>query len=246
MKAVRLFIFALVFFPMTYFSSSQMRTITPADSRPRWALKQVTDATVEPVSLADAKAHMSVTDGTDDAYIPLLIKAARRRLENEMQRALIQQTWRFTLDHFPWFHQRAFPVGFQPIVIPRPPMIDVDSIKYMDPTDPTGQTLITLNANTYLVDSDSEPARIQSTNNSTWPATLRQMGAVQIQYKSGYDDDGSTVPEEIKMAIKQVVAHSYENRESVVVSETRAVIAEVPQTALWLIEPYIIQHFWEQ
>ncbi len=229
---------------MTYFPNSQMRTITPADSRPRWALKRVTDAAVEPVSLPDAKAHMNITDGTDDAYIPHLIKAARRRLENEMKRALVEQTWRFTLDHFPSFHQRSFPVGFKPIVLPRPPLMEIASVKYMDPTDPTGATLLTLDPSSYLVDSDSEPARLQSTNNATWPATLRQMGAVQIQYTAGYDDDGSTVPEEINMAIKQIVAHWYENRESVV-TDTRAAAIEIPQTALWLVEPYMVENFWE-
>lgn len=223
-----------------------LRTITPANSRPRFTLKQTIDAATEPVTLPEAKAHMNVTDANDDAYIPLLIKAARRRLEHEMQRALITQTWRFQLDHFPFFHQRTFPVGYSPIELPRPPLIDVTSLKYMDPADITGATLIQLTKGTdFIIDVDSEPARIQSIGNRAWPATLRQIGAVQIVYTAGYGPDATTVPEDIKMAIKQVVAHWYENRESVI-ADMRANAIEIPQTAMWLIEPYIIQHFWEQ
>src|SRR6185437_6716321 len=227
------------------FPYSPLHTITPANSRPRFSLKQTADAAVEPVTLAEAKAHLNITDANDDNYIPGLIKGARRRLENEMQRGLITQTWRFSLDHFPMFHQRTFPVGYAPIELPRPPLISIGSIKYMDPTDPTGQTLITLVANTdYIADLDSEPARIQAAGNKTWPATLRQIGAVQILYNAGYGPDATTVPEDIKMAIKQVVAHWYENRESVV-SGPRYAAIEVPQSAMWLIQPYVVQHFWE-
>jgi len=229
------------------FPYSPLHTITPANSRPRFSLKQTADAAVEPVTLAEAKAHMNITDGNDDNYIPGLIKGARRRLENEMRRALITQTWRFHLDHFPFFRQRTFPVGYMPIELPRPPLLAITSLKYMDPTDPTGQTLLTLTLNTdFIVDSNSEPARIQSIGSNAWPATLRQIGAVQIIYTAGYGPDATTVPEDIKMAIMQVVAHWYENRESVFADTGRGLVMEIPQTAMWLIEPYMVEHFWEE
>lgn len=223
-----------------------LHTITPANSRPRFSLKRTIDAAVEPVTLAEAKAHMNVVDTNDDNYIPGLVKAARRRLENEMHRALITQTWRFHLDHFPLFRQRTYPVGFMPIELPRPELISITSLKYMDPADSSGQTFITLAENTdFIVDSNSEPARIQTVAGAGWPATLQQIGAVQIVYTAGYGPDATTVPEDIKMAIKQVVAHWYENRESVI-TDTRAAAIEIPQTAMWLIEPYMVEHYWEE
>jgi uncharacterized phiE125 gp8 family phage protein len=187
----------------------------------------------------------SVMLADDEDQMSAFLLAARRRLEQEMGRALVSQTWRLSLDRFPHFHQRAWPVGYMPILLPRPAIIGVSSFKYLDPTDPTGTAQITLALNTdFIVDGNSEPARVQPATNKAWPSALRQQNAVNIDYTAGYGTDGTSVPNDIKLAIKMLAAHWYENRETVV-AEPRVIPQEMTQASMWLIEPYRVDRFWE-
>ena len=64
---------------------------------------KVTDATVEPITLAQAKAHLrEEQDEThNDLLISSLITVARQAAEDRLQRTLIETTWLRTLDAFP-------------------------------------------------------------------------------------------------------------------------------------------------
>ena len=53
----------------------------------------VAEATTEPVSLADAKAHLRVIHAGDDAIIAALITAARAAVESETGRALAEASY---------------------------------------------------------------------------------------------------------------------------------------------------------
>ena len=67
------------------------------------ALVIATQPTVEPVSLIEAKSHLRVdSDFTaDDNLIRGLITSARQEAEQICRRALIKQTWKLAIDHFP-------------------------------------------------------------------------------------------------------------------------------------------------
>jgi len=97
------------------------------------------------------------------------------------------------------------------ITVPRPPLGTVTSITYYG----TGGTAATMTADTYIVDTDSEPGRISLGYGKTWPSeTLRPVKGVVIQYQAGYGSAASSVPTRIKQAIKLLVGHMYENREN--------------------------------
>ena len=64
-------------------------------------LNLITPPAVEPVTLADAKAHLKVDTTDDDALITALITAARARAEWHTGRALITQSWTLWLDAWP-------------------------------------------------------------------------------------------------------------------------------------------------
>ena len=64
-------------------------------------LTLVTAPASEPVSLAEAKAHLRIEAADDDSLIGALITAARQSAEAHMRRALMSQTWRLSLDRFP-------------------------------------------------------------------------------------------------------------------------------------------------
>lgn len=178
---------------------------------------RITDATTEPVTLGQAKAHLRV-DGTDeDALIEALIKAARQDAENRLQRALLQSTWRLTLDAFPRaLPNDVIPLGWGPI-------ISVSSVKYYDPAG----TLQTLDPSAYrLADSGIEPV-------TSWPASQARRGAVEITYLAGYGTDANAVPAPIVQWILLALGDLYANRER---SAERPVVAQ--GFADGLLDPY--------
>ena len=83
------------------------------------ALVLNTAPAVEPLTLDQAKEHLRVTDGADDAKISRLISAARRHVEGFLGRRLINQTW--DLNCFDW------PAG-DVFHLPYPPLSSVTSI----------------------------------------------------------------------------------------------------------------------
>lgn len=176
-------------------------------------LKRTVAPAIEPVTLAETKAHLRVDTSDDDALITALITAAREYVEGASRRALITQTWRYSLD--------SWPEGDE-IELPKPPLQSVSSVKYYA-DDGTEYTLSTF---AYIVDTDSEPGRIALAYGESWPSlTLYPAGAIRITYVAGYGDAASAVPQHLRQAILMLVAHWYENRETTTIG---AVAREVP------------------
>ena len=55
----------------------------------------------EPVTLAQAKAHLRIDGTADDDLLSDLIRAARQEVEQATGMALIEQGWRLVLDRWP-------------------------------------------------------------------------------------------------------------------------------------------------
>jgi uncharacterized phiE125 gp8 family phage protein len=85
-------------------------------------IKLITAPKTEPISLVEAKLHLRVTTNDDDTLISSLIKAARQSAENFTNRALASQVLELILDDFPE----------KEIILPKPPVETVTSIKYTD------------------------------------------------------------------------------------------------------------------
>ena len=129
-------------------------------------LKVVSPPAVEPVSLADAKAHLRLDSDADDAYVSALITAARERVELFLRRALITRAFEYTLDGFP--ESPALIYATSVIDLPRPPLQSVESIQYMD----SAGNVQTLAPEDYVVDtSSSEIGRVALAWNRFWPIT---------------------------------------------------------------------------
>ncbi len=171
-------------------------------------LTQTVAPLIEPVSLAEAKLHLRVEEAVteEDALITTLIEAAREDVESFTGRQLCVATWAYTLD--------AFPARMK---LPRPPLISVSSIQYVDSN---GETQ-TVSTDDYVVYTNTEPGRIGLAYNATWPTTRRIPDAVTVTYLAGYDpggssasDDADEVPARAKAAIKLLVADMFEHREA--------------------------------
>lgn len=213
------------------------------------ALQLVTAPSVEPLTLADAKTHLRVVDTSDDTYITSLITVARRAVEEFTRRALITQTWRLTLDSFPgpgfksafedpWLNTQFGPIRlpnlrwYYPIPLPRPRLISVSGVTYVDPAGVTQ----TLDPSQYQVDDQSEPARLLPTPNGDWPQTQQgSINTVQVTYSAGYGATAGTVEPMIVHAIRLWVGHLYANREPVAVGVS---VEDMPKTIADLLWPH--------
>ena len=162
----------------------------------------ITGPSAEPLTTAAAKSHLRVDVTDDDTLIDSLVVAARQYCENHLRRALITQTWDVYFDTFP-----------ARIKVPLPRLQSVTSIKY---TDTEGVTT-TLAASKYKVDVISEPGRIDPAYGEVWPSTRAEMNAVVVQFKAGYGDASTDIPDTVLEAHKLLIGHWYEHREAVLV-----------------------------
>lgn len=151
-----------------------------------------TAATGEPLTLAEAKAHARVDGDADDLLLENLIAAGRKHAEDVTRRQLMQVQYRI-----------EFPDFSDEVILPRPPLQQVDSIKYLDSDD----ALQTMDATDYQV-SNGEPARVKPVYGKSWPTVKSgTYNAVQMTFTAGYASRAS-IPELIRVALREwIVAH---------------------------------------
>jgi uncharacterized phiE125 gp8 family phage protein len=164
-----------------------------------------TAADGDPVTLAEAKAFARIdptgdasADTDNDNIVTELITSATRVFESQSGRALVAQTWTAWLDCVPCSGILQLNKGR---------IESVTSIKGYD----EGGNATTLDSGAYEVDNDN--ARIGLVGSNTWPDATRQFKSFEVVYVAGYAD-AAAVPEEAKSAIKQMVSHWYEHRET--------------------------------
>ena len=173
----------------------------------------VTEPAIEPVTLEEAKAHLRVdADITDDdILIASLITAARADCENTLKRSLMTQTWELVLDCFA-----------SEIALSMPPVQSVTSVTYVDVNGATQ----TLAPSSYVLDKDSEPARLVAAAGVSWPALGTGINRVRIRYVAGYATI-QKVPEPIKLWLKMRIGTAYDTRRQFGAVE-RSAMLELP------------------
>jgi uncharacterized phiE125 gp8 family phage protein len=164
---------------------------------------EVTAPTYEPVSLAEAKAHLRVDIPDEDILIAALIVAARQRCELYTNRAFVQRTVRADIDCFA-----------DEIQLPYTPVASITSVKYWNTSSPT--VLTTLASNVYGLSRN----RVIRLYGKEWEDTYPKEGAVQITYVAGYASTSSPqyppsdVPQAVKQAMYLYIGDMYEHREA--------------------------------
>jgi uncharacterized phiE125 gp8 family phage protein len=171
------------------------------------SLVVATQPTVEPVSLADAKAQLSLlpeqTD--DDGLIVGLIAAARRLVERRMGLALAPQQLRAKYEPDGNTSPTSVELPVAPVLTGNtyPVAIDVGGVA--------------VSSATYTVDADSKPGVIRF---STAPS-VPESSVLTVTYWAGPD---AKIPPQLRAAILMIVAHLYANREAVVTTGAQPVI----------------------
>ncbi len=166
-------------------------------------ITETVEVVTEPVSLAEAKAHLRVDISDDDSDITGMIETTRAFVEWDTGRSFAQHTYRADLFRF-----------YDQIVLPGRPIQSITSIKYFDTASP--QVLTTLSTNVYSLVKDT----IYRNGGQVWGTHSLRPDAVQIIYVTGWADQSSPVgvnagfPKMIYRAMLLIIGDLYENREA--------------------------------
>ena len=156
---------------------------------------------VEPVTLAEAKAHLRVDGTAEDTLIASLIVTSRLHVEAALGLALITQSWSYFLDAWPRGPELALPLR---------PVQSIAAVRSTPPTSPSPSSP----ADTYLLDGAGAPAAPRApAARSPGPTPGRIANGIEIAFTAGYGDAAADVPAPIRQAILLLVAHWYEHRE---------------------------------
>jgi uncharacterized phiE125 gp8 family phage protein len=173
---------------------------------------------VEPITLDEMKAYLRVDedDLAQDDLIAGLVRAARLMVEAASRRILIEQRWRVVLDRWP---------AGGSILLPLAPLIAVDGIKV---TDAAGNAF-DIPASAFAADTLSDPPRIAVAGG---PEPGKPRNGISVELRAGFGAAPEAVPATLKLAIRILVAHWFENRGDVIGEQI------LPPEALALVAPF--------
>ena len=180
---------------------------------------------VEPVSLAEAKAHLRIDGTAEDTLVGSLIVTSRLHVESALALSLVTQGWSWFFDAWP----RDIAVKL--------PLRPVQSIAAVRLYDEAGD-ITTLASDTYLLDGAAAPARLVRQGALVWPKPGRIANGIEIAFTSGFGDVAADVPEPIRQAVRLLIAHWYEHRTPF---EVGAAATPPPDTVEHLLAPYRIK-----
>lgn len=173
---------------------------------------------VEPITLEQAKRHLRVVFTDDDDDISAMITAARVAAEQRLNRTLVQ---RQLVARFPAWCE---------MVLPKPPLISVDSVEYLD-ADGDLQTLEAFDE--YL---GAEPVRVALQYGAVSPGLRYRPDAIRVTYTAGYAD--GDVPAPIVSWMLLVIGTLYEHRATMAAGvQTYSIPDDFMQM---LIQPYMV------
>lgn len=179
-------------------------------------LSVITAPQAEPISLAEAKAHLRIEADVviEDELIQLLIQAAREQAQHETGRALITQGL-----------QMLEPATCR-IRLCRPPLQEITSVVALD--EDGAETAV--DATDYRID---ETGLLPVLVIKTMPADALH---VRVQYTAGYGEARTDVPAAIRRWMLLHISTHYEHRESVVVGSS---VATMPTPFIdGLLDPF--------
>ncbi len=161
-------------------------------------LLRTTEPETEPVTLAEAKTFLRLAGTAEDDLLTGLIRAAREDLERATGLALIEQGWRLVLDRIP---------RTDVVLLQRHPVREIVAVTAYGSE---GEASLVA-AGDYQADVVSRPARLLFLRR---PQPTRAMNGLEIDFRAGFGEAGTDVPDLLRRAMLILVAHWYEFRAS--------------------------------
>jgi len=184
------------------------------------ALVLIAGPLTEPITLAQAKAHLRVDTMDEDILISSLILTSRLHIEAALGLALITQSWQLTLN--------AWPKG-NAVPLPLHPVVAVTTVK----TIAANGTSTTLAPSATVLDA-GPPARVVNVS-QLWPVVTAAANGIAITLTAGFGPTADDVPAPIRQALLLLVAHWYEHRDPIEIGEPQTAI---PKAVSDLLMPY--------
>lgn len=155
---------------------------------------------VEPITTAEAKEWLRIdtADASQDVVLALLIKGVRKKFEQHTRRSLITQTLSWEAD--------SDDVSYGTATLPRGPVQSITTFTTYDDSTNTEVPTVESTANYQLVEGSRVAYR-----NDGWEVNRRDRAAT-IVYIAGYGDAATDVPEDIKLAMLEMLALRFERR----------------------------------
>lgn len=197
---------------------------------------------VEPLTLADVKAHLRIDTSDEDGLLQTLILTSRMHIEVALGLALITQAWSCYFDRWP--QALGSPPGvaglrdahFAPnaapaLTLPLFPIASVDAIRiYAD-----DGSFAALPVSDFTLDLASRPARIARRVGAAAPQPARRMNGIEFAVTAGFGATPADVPAPIRQALLLLVAHWYEHRDPI---EIGKIESRVPDAVSALLAPW--------
>ena len=153
----------------------------------------ITPPQAEPLTLAEAKAHLRLDGSEEDALLLSLIMTSREFLEREAGMCLITQTWRLYLDQWP---------RDGVIRIVKSPVQVIQAIHVYDAGGVAGHVSL----QDHLLDAEGRPARLWLRD---LPPPGQAVNGIEIEFTAGYGEAGADVPDTLKRAMLLHVGHMF-------------------------------------
>lgn len=204
-------------------------------------LTRITAPAAAMFTLEQLRKHLNLdacgspAEHPDDALLLMLMDIATSELDGAngwLGRALLDQTWRLTLDHFPRsldYRDYRYPLHriYLPLTSPRlhdgsPAPAPVIGLTY---TDPEGVEQTLTEGADFVVVTDNDPMYLAPVYGTCWPSTRCVGAAVRVDFSAGYGPDPEDVPAIIRNYMLVRIGQLYEFRELVIAG---TIIAEVP------------------
>ncbi len=184
------------------------------------ALVLTSGPSLEPVTVAEAKAHLRLDGSAEDTLIASLILTSRLHLEAALGFALISQNWTLLLD--------AWPDGA--VTFPIRPVLSVVSARVLSATG----TPTVLAASDYVLDGASLAPRLVRSGTG-WPQPGKAATGIEIAFTAGFGTLATDVPASIRHALLLLAAHWYEHRDPMEIGGNGA---NIPKAVSDLLMPY--------
>lgn len=153
----------------------------------------------EPVSLAEAKAHLRVSHDDEDTFIAALIVAARRAAEQATGLKLMAQGWSLFADRWPETAALSLQVA---------PVSAVTDIITYGADDTPGA----VDPAHYYLDAASRPARVVLRDGRMPPQGGRKANAIEVRFRAGFGMTPGDVPQDLRQALLVAVAYWFDHR----------------------------------
>lgn len=151
----------------------------------------------DPITLAEAKAQLRVTDTSNDLIIAGLIPAATKFCQSLVQRVFVVQTLEWVLPSW----RECLEVPIAPVLASQ-----ITSIKYVDWAT---QAQATLDPASYVVQTHGDSVRIVPKFGTHWPLLFaRSPEPVVVRFDAGYETPAD-LPGNVKAAILLMLRHLY-------------------------------------